>query len=204
MESPYVDSDLDSNDGKTRKTHSHPQGENGETEGVSQVAPPNPITTRRSKSHSTTPKSLKYEYADSDDDEDVASMFSLFEEEEPHSFQSAMTYSDAPIWMASMKREYYELFSNKCWEIVPLRAENRSILFRWVHKIKPSTRSTPIIYKSRLMAKGFRQIFWSEYLETLSTVLLLSGLRCLLSINVDHNMEIHSMDVKNAFLNGKL
>ncbi|KAK8625707.1 hypothetical protein V6N13_056868 [Hibiscus sabdariffa] len=59
-------------------------------------------------------------------------------------------------------------------------------------------------YKGRLVAKGFRQIHGVDYDETFSPVAMFKSIRILLAIAPFHDYEIWQMDVKTAFLNGKL
>ncbi|KAK8509417.1 hypothetical protein V6N12_018676 [Hibiscus sabdariffa] len=59
-------------------------------------------------------------------------------------------------------------------------------------------------YKGRLVAKGYRQIHGIDYDETFSPVAMFKSIRILLAIAAFHDYEIWQMDVKTAFLNGKL
>ncbi|KAK9008771.1 hypothetical protein V6N11_080249 [Hibiscus sabdariffa] len=59
-------------------------------------------------------------------------------------------------------------------------------------------------YKGRLVAKGFRKIHGVDYDETFSPVAMFKSIRILLAIAAFHDYEIWQMDVKTAFLNGKL
>ncbi|KAK8667688.1 hypothetical protein V6N13_007836 [Hibiscus sabdariffa] len=59
-------------------------------------------------------------------------------------------------------------------------------------------------YKGRLVAKGFRQIHGADYDETFSPVAMIKSIRILLAVAAFHDYEIWQMDVKTAFLNGKL
>ncbi|KAK9000628.1 hypothetical protein V6N11_081117 [Hibiscus sabdariffa] len=59
-------------------------------------------------------------------------------------------------------------------------------------------------YKGRLVAKGFRQIHGIDYDETFSPVAMFKSIRILLAVAAFHDYEIWQMDVKTAFLNGKL
>ncbi|KAK8557944.1 hypothetical protein V6N12_010167 [Hibiscus sabdariffa] len=59
-------------------------------------------------------------------------------------------------------------------------------------------------YKGRLVAKGFRQIHGIDYDETFSPVAMIKSIQILLAIAAFHDYEIWKMDVKTAFLNGKL
>ncbi|KAK9033550.1 hypothetical protein V6N11_049737 [Hibiscus sabdariffa] len=59
-------------------------------------------------------------------------------------------------------------------------------------------------YKGRLVAKGFRQIHGVDYDETFTPVAMFKSIRILLAVAAFHDYEIWQMDVKTAFLNGKL
>ncbi|KAK8584244.1 hypothetical protein V6N12_068490 [Hibiscus sabdariffa] len=59
-------------------------------------------------------------------------------------------------------------------------------------------------YKGRLVAKGFRQIHGIDYDETFSLVAMFKSIPILLAIAAFHDYEIWQMDIKTAFLNGKL
>ena len=61
-----------------------------------------------------------------------------------------------------------------------------------------------IISKARLVAKGFRQIQGVDYDETFSPVAMLKSVRIMFAIAANFDYEIWQMDVKTAFLNGKI
>ena len=57
-------------------------------------------------------------------------------------------------------------------------------------------------YKARLITKGFTQQKGIDFFDTYSPVVRISSIRILLALPSIHNMFIHQMDVKTAFLNG--
>ena len=59
-------------------------------------------------------------------------------------------------------------------------------------------------FKSRLVAKGFKQTHGIDYDETFSPVVMLKSIWILLAIAMYYDYEIWQMDVKTAFLNGNL
>nr|GEW03369.1 hypothetical protein [Tanacetum cinerariifolium] len=59
-------------------------------------------------------------------------------------------------------------------------------------------------YKARLAAKGYTQTHGIDYRETFSPVANIKSIRKMLAIAAFHDYEIWQIDVKNAFLNGKL
>ncbi|GJZ03356.1 retrotransposon protein, putative, ty1-copia subclass [Tanacetum coccineum] len=59
-------------------------------------------------------------------------------------------------------------------------------------------------YKARLVAKGFTQTYRVDYEETFSPVADIKAIRILIAIAAYYDYEIWQMDVKTAFLNGRL
>lgn len=59
-------------------------------------------------------------------------------------------------------------------------------------------------YKARLVAKGFTQKKDLDYFDTYSPVTRITTIRTLIALASVHNIVIHQMDVKTAFLNGDL
>ena len=59
-------------------------------------------------------------------------------------------------------------------------------------------------YKVRLVAKGYAQKEGEDFFDTYSPAARLTTIRVLLALAASHNLLIHQMDVKTAFLNGDL
>ena len=58
--------------------------------------------------------------------------------------------------------------------------------------------------KARLVAQGYTQVEGIDFDETFATVARLEAIRILLADANHHDITIYQMDVKSAFLNGKL
>ncbi|XP_057992186.1 retrovirus-related Pol polyprotein from transposon RE1 isoform X4 [Hevea brasiliensis] len=58
--------------------------------------------------------------------------------------------------------------------------------------------------KARLVAKGYTQIFGLDYSDTFSPVTKITSIRLLITLAVIHHWPLHQLDIKNAFLRGKL
>ena len=74
---------------------------------------------------------------------------------------------------------------------------------KWIFKRKLKPDGSIDKYKVRLVAKGYRQK-GLDYFDTYSPVTRITSIRMLIAIAVLHNLDIHQMDVKTAFLNGEL
>jgi hypothetical protein len=73
-----------------------------------------------------------------------------------------------------------------------------------VFKIKQGTNGEVERYKARLVARGFTQTYGVDYNETFAPVTKFTSIRCILALAALEDMEIHQMDVKTTFFNGKL
>ena len=59
-------------------------------------------------------------------------------------------------------------------------------------------------YKARVVTKDYRQCYGIDYDETFSSVAILKSIQIILAIAAHLDYEIWQMDIKTAFLNGKL
>jgi hypothetical protein len=58
--------------------------------------------------------------------------------------------------------------------------------------------------KAILVAQGYTQVEGLDYDETFAPVARLEAIRILLAYATSHNIKLYQMDVKSAFLNGKI
>ncbi|KAK9044819.1 hypothetical protein V6N11_058710 [Hibiscus sabdariffa] len=103
-----------------------------------------------------------------------------------------------------MRSEMDSMSENQLWTLVEPPEGIKPIGCKWVFKKKTDMDGNVQTYKGRLVAKGSRQIHGVDYDETFSPVAMLKSIRVLLAIAAFHDYEIWQMDVKTAFLNGKL
>ncbi|GJU83890.1 retrotransposon protein, putative, ty1-copia subclass [Tanacetum coccineum] len=83
-----------------------------------------------------------------------------------------------------------------------LKAVNAEI--KWLFKKKTDMDGNIHTYKARLVAKGFTQTYKVKFEETFSPVVDIKAIRILIDIAAYYDYEIWQMDVKTAFLNGRL
>ena len=87
------------------------------------------------------------------------------------------------------------------WELVDLPPGSKPLGYKWIFKKKMKADGSIDKYKVRLIIKGYKQKEGLDYFDTYSPVTRISSIRMLIVIAVIHNLEIHQMDVKIAFLN---
>ncbi|GKE23607.1 retrovirus-related pol polyprotein from transposon TNT 1-94, partial [Tanacetum coccineum] len=120
---------------------------------------------------------------------------------EPKKFKQAMT---EPLWTDAMQEEIHEFERLQVWELVPSLDKVLLIKLKWIFKVKTDEFGGVLKNKARLVAQGFRQEEGIDFEESFAPVARIEAIRIFIA-NVAHkNMTIYQMDVKTAFLNGKL
>ncbi|KAK9008932.1 hypothetical protein V6N11_080408 [Hibiscus sabdariffa] len=128
----------------------------------------------------------------------------LVDQDEPKTYQEAVASSDSEKWLEAMRSEMDSMSENQVWTLVEPPEGIKPIGGKWVFKKKTDMDGNVQTYKGRLVAKGFRQIHGVDYDETFSPVAMFKSIQILLAVAAFHDYEIWQMDVKTAFLNGKL
>ncbi|KAK8993390.1 hypothetical protein V6N11_033491 [Hibiscus sabdariffa] len=128
----------------------------------------------------------------------------LVDQDEPKTYQEAVASPDSEKWLEAMRSEMDSMSENQVWTLVEPPEGIKPIGCKWVFKKKTDMDGNVQTYKGRLVAKGFRQIHGVDYDETFSPVAMFTSIRILLVVAAFHDYEIWQMDVKTAFLNGKL
>ena len=100
----------------------------------------------------------------------------LLDHDELANYEEAMMNPDSPKWLEAMKSEMGSMYENKVWTLVDLPDDRWAIENKWIFKRKTDTDGSVIIYKARIVAKGFRQVQGVDYDEILSLVLMLKSL----------------------------
>ena len=75
---------------------------------------------------------------------------------------------------------------------------------KWVFKNKMNEEGQVIRNKARLVCKGYSQIEAIDFEETFAPVARMEAIRMFLAFACSKRFKIYQMDVKSAFLNGKL
>ena len=124
-------------------------------------------------------------------------------ENELQSFNEAMSTPEAPMWKEAVNSEIESIMQNHTWELVDLPPGSKPLGCKWIFKRKMKTDGSINKYKATLVAKFYKQR-GLDYFDTYSPITRITYIHMLIAIVALHNIEIHQMDVKTAFLNGDL
>ncbi|KAI0923982.1 hypothetical protein AcV5_010529 [Taiwanofungus camphoratus] len=123
---------------------------------------------------------------------------------DPHTFKQAMSGPDAKHWYDAANQEIMALVGNHTWDIVELPPGKKVIGSGWVFKIKRNADGSIERYKGRVVAKGYSQRPGFDYTEVFAPTFRLASLRLILALAAIEDLELRSVDISSAFLNGDL
>jgi len=87
--------------------------------------------------------------------------------------------------------------NNKTYRLVPLP---KAVTTKWVYKIKYNVDGTVDCYKALWVARGFTQHKGIDYIKNMSPVVYMENLGLVTGHATLNCLDIHIVDVKNAFL----
>ena len=103
-----------------------------------------------------------------------------------------------------MKQKIDSIESNNTWELTTLPAGCKKIGVKWIYKTKLNEKGEVEKYRARLKAKGYAQKLGIDYNEVFAHVARWDTIRAILAIVACKGWKVYQLDVKNAFLYGKL
>ena len=122
----------------------------------------------------------------------------------PVTYDDIENLADKDEWIKATAEEIATLIDNKTWDLVPLPPGRKALKNKWVFRIKTDENGLVTRYKARLCACGYSQVAGIDYKDIFAPVVRAESLRLFLAVVAGRNMECIQMDVKSAFLNGKL
>jgi hypothetical protein len=134
----------------------------------------------------------------------LASKLQTGKPSEPSHWKDIEGRSDAHLWHAATLEEFNALLENGTFEPVRLPAGRRAIGCRWVFKLKHKQDGSVDCYKARLVAKGFSQRPGLDFSQVLAPTARWAALRSIFALAAIEDLELYSLDISNAFLNGEL
>ncbi|GJV44886.1 putative ribonuclease H-like domain-containing protein [Tanacetum coccineum] len=109
-----------------------------------------------------------------------------------------------PSWIEAMHDELLQFKLQKVWTLVDLPYRKRAIRTKWVYKNKKDERGIVVRNKTSLVAQGYTQEEGIDYDEVFAPVARMEAIRLFLAYASFMNFVVYQMDVKIAFLYGKI
>jgi len=120
---------------------------------------------------------------------------------EPKKYQEALKDNN---WVEAMQDELQQFKKQQVWELCPLPSNKHPIGTKWVFRNKLDESGTVVRNKARLVVQGYSQEEGIDYDETFAPVARLEAIRLFLAYAVSNKFKVFQMDVKSAFLYGKI
>ncbi|GKC92870.1 putative ribonuclease H-like domain-containing protein [Tanacetum coccineum] len=109
-----------------------------------------------------------------------------------------------PSWIEAMQEELLQFKLQQVWTLVDLPHGKRAIGTKWVYRNKKDERGIVIRNKARLVAQGYTQEEGIDYDEVFAPVARIEAIRLFLAYASFKDFVVYQMDVKSAFLYGKI
>lgn len=122
----------------------------------------------------------------------------------PLSYKQSQLSPDRVRWAAAQTKELDAMKHFHVYDVVELPGGKQHIPTKWVYDLKPQTHTAELLYKARLVVLGCKQRQGVDYSETFAPVVRFSTLRIVLALSASFDLNVHHMDVSNAFLNADL
>jgi len=121
----------------------------------------------------------------------------------PQTYKEAIESPESEYWKAAMREEMNSLKENDTFILTTLPESRKLVGGRWVYTVKESANGSET-YKARYVAKGYSQVRDIDYKETFAPTATLTSVRTLMQIAAQHDLILHQMDVKTAYLNAPI
>ncbi|GJT69961.1 retrotransposon protein, putative, ty1-copia subclass [Tanacetum coccineum] len=115
---------------------------------------------------------------------------SLGDLNEPTSYKAAMLDPESNKWLDVMNAEMQSMIDNKVWVLIDLPPNCKTVGSKWIFKKKTDMDGIVHTYKTRLVSKGYSQLYGVDYEETFSPVDDIRAIRILISIATFYDYEI--------------
>ncbi|GJT54899.1 retrovirus-related pol polyprotein from transposon TNT 1-94 [Tanacetum coccineum] len=140
-----------------------------------------------------------FEHSNHNNDEQIIDNLPNIEDIQISKHLSSPNVEDTSIF--SLKKN---LKRNKVWTLVPALYGKNIIGSKWVFRNKRDETGIVIKNKARLVAQSYNQQEGIDYDVTFAPIVRLEAIRIFLAFATYMNFIVYQIDVKSAFLNGKL
>ncbi|GKB59137.1 zinc finger, CCHC-type containing protein [Tanacetum coccineum] len=124
--------------------------------------------------------------------------------DDPKIFDETMKSQDVAFGKEAINDDMDSIMANNTWVLADLPPGCKPLGYKWIFKRKLKVNGTIKKFKARLVIQGFRQKSRIYYFDIYAPVARISTIRLLITLASIHNLIIHQMDKKRAFLNGEL
>ncbi|GJT71156.1 putative ribonuclease H-like domain-containing protein, partial [Tanacetum coccineum] len=119
-------------------------------------------------------------------------------------FACFLSQQEDESWVDAMQEELLQFEIQKVWVLVDLPFGKKVIGTKWVYQNKKDERGVVVRNKARLVAQGHRQEERIDYDEVFAPVARLKAIRIFLAFASYMGFIVYQIDVKSAFLYGKI
>ncbi|GJY82445.1 putative ribonuclease H-like domain-containing protein [Tanacetum coccineum] len=109
-----------------------------------------------------------------------------------------------PSWIEALQEELLQFKLQEVWTFVNLPNRKRAIGTKWVFRNKKDERGIVIRNKARLVAQGYTQEEGIDYDDVFAPVARIEAIRLFISYASFKDFVVYQMDVKSAFLYGRI
>lgn len=121
----------------------------------------------------------------------------------PQSYNDAMKSHDSVLWKEAMEEEIKSLNENETFILTTLPEGRTAVGGKWVYTVKEKADGSNL-HKARFVAKGYSQVEGVDYTETFAPTANLTSVRAVMQLAAQHDLVLHQMDVKSAYLNAPI
>jgi hypothetical protein len=123
---------------------------------------------------------------------------------EPKTYRQATKSGKWDEWKKAMEDEMMSIHDNGTWRLAHPPQNVSPLRGKWVFKIKRGADGQIVRYKGRFVVRGFEQREGIDYHETFASVVKPMSYKAIFAIAAAMDYHIEQMDVKTAFLYGKI
>jgi len=123
---------------------------------------------------------------------------------EPTTLADTRRRPDWPRWEGGIHEELDTLEKAGTWELVDPPPNANIVGSKWVFCAKKDAAGNIVCYKACLVAQGFFQVPGIDYFNMYAPVAKLASIWTILTYAACQNLELHQIDIKGTYLNGKL
>ena len=122
----------------------------------------------------------------------------------PKRFSDAIKGDFKVYWLEAIEKEIQNLTEHSVFTWVQRPPGKHLIDSNWAWKVKANDKGQVSKFKARLVARGFRQIYGVDYVDTMSPVGKLTTFRILIAEAAHRGMDFSFVDIRSAYLEAEL